>query len=287
MHLLNCTIVALGGAAVPKTYMFVDGAYLDGCVSDFCKRWFGGQQYELDYRTLSGSCEKVFCYDAMPLQRKEEPDDKFKLREVVKLTFFDRLRALRGWHVHLGISKRHKGGVAQQKEVDVLLAVDMLTHTHRKNMDSVIFVAGDQDFRPLLDAVVRDGMYVTLYYDKSSTSADLINMADARQEFDYFTMMQMFPAHVRTAHPVPDRSTHHGIYLGVGTLLEEGFRDGQDQAQLWLTLGGDSATHQVAMYDKAAHNTHVYNLKGNPELLKQAFMEYFGDFEWKPLKKTA
>ena len=270
-----------------NTYMFVDGAYLDGCVGDFCRKWFGGAQYELDYRVMSSGARKVFYYDALPIQRKEETEAEFRLRLTNKELFFESLRAINGWHVQLGISKRYIGKMAQQKEVDVLLAVDMLSHTYRKNMDAVTFVAGDQDFRPLLDAVVRDGMYVTLYYDKNHTSVDLINMADARQELDYYTLMQMFPAEVRTAHPSTDRSTHNGVYLGVGTLVEEGMRDGQAMAQLWLTPGGQNASHQVALYNKAAHYTSVYNLKGNPELLKRVFSEYFGDFEWRATKKSA
>lgn len=56
----------------------------------------------------------------------------------------------------------------------------MLGHTYRRNMESAAFVAGDVDFRPLVEAVVTDGMYLSLFYEPRHTSPELIRAADAR-----------------------------------------------------------------------------------------------------------
>ena len=38
----------------------------------------------------------------------------------------------------------------------------MLSHAHRKNMHKTTLLTGDLDFKPLVDALVQDGMFVTL-----------------------------------------------------------------------------------------------------------------------------
>ena len=50
------------------------------------------------------------------------------------------------------------------KRVDISLAVDMLTHAHRKNFDVAILVAGDEDYVPLVDAVMAEGRRVVLWF---------------------------------------------------------------------------------------------------------------------------
>ncbi|MBD2254416.1 NYN domain-containing protein [Nostoc parmelioides] len=45
----------------------------------------------------------------------------------------------------------------EQKEIDIMIAVDMLTHSFQKNMDEATLLAGDLDFKPLIDALVLNG----------------------------------------------------------------------------------------------------------------------------------
>ena len=56
-------------------------------------------------------------------------------------------------------------GNIRQKGVDVLLAVEMLDHAFRKNMDEAWLLAGDADFVPLVEAVTRLGTWVNVIYD--------------------------------------------------------------------------------------------------------------------------
>lgn len=60
------------------------------------------------------------------------------------------------------------------------IAVDMLTHSYRRNMHQATLLAGDLDFKPIVDALVQDGMYVELWYYPKSTSKELIYSADSR-----------------------------------------------------------------------------------------------------------
>lgn len=64
------------------------------------------------------------------------------------------------------------------KQVDISLAVDMLTHAHRKNYDLAVLVAGDEDYVPLVEAVVAEGRRVCLWFLENGLSPLLKNAAD-------------------------------------------------------------------------------------------------------------
>jgi uncharacterized LabA/DUF88 family protein len=76
---------------------------------------------------------------------------------------------------------RRRRKVVEQKEVDILIAVDMLTHSFQRNMHEVAFLTSDLDFRPLIEAVIREGMYIQLWYPKGKTNEELIYAADSRK----------------------------------------------------------------------------------------------------------
>jgi len=64
------------------------------------------------------------------------------------------------------------------KQVDISLATDMLTQAHRKNYDVAILVAGDQDYIPLIDAVMAEGARVVLWFVEDGLSDKLRSRAD-------------------------------------------------------------------------------------------------------------
>jgi hypothetical protein len=65
-----------------------------------------------------------------------------------------------------------------------MIAVDMLTHSFRRNMHQATLLTGDLDFKPLIDALVQEGMFVTLWYPPSTTSQELIAAADRSERFN-------------------------------------------------------------------------------------------------------
>ena len=64
----------------------------------------------------------------------------------------------------------------EQKKSDVMIAVDMLTHTFRRVQEAIL-LTGDLDFKPLIDALVNDGMFVTLWHPPQAIK-ELIAAAD-------------------------------------------------------------------------------------------------------------
>lgn len=160
-------------------YVFIDGEYLTQLAIKAGEKWFG-KKADLDFSKIHEQLDgrRTFYYDCLPAKSDKEKEEIYQARFLEKSNLFNRLRTLPGWHVNEGIAKWRKKTGTSQKEVDVLIAVDMLTHTYRKNMDAITFIAGDLDFRPLVEAIVREGMYISLQYGQMSITDDLKNSAD-------------------------------------------------------------------------------------------------------------
>ena len=186
-------------------YLFIDGEQLRQTLKEVGTFWFG-KPIDIDYRKLQRDCQKVFYYDCLPAKRDQLSEIEYQHKLQEKQVFFDELRSLAGWHVSEGLARHRKKERQEQKEVDILIAVDMLTHTHRKNMDRLTFLSGDQDFAPLLEAVVRDGMYVELLYPEGHTARDLKYFADVAKPMDIDFLLGIATEDFRRGHAFPQAS---------------------------------------------------------------------------------
>jgi uncharacterized LabA/DUF88 family protein len=186
------------------SYLFIDGGYLRRVFENFGMQVFGTKDIPVDYENLSRGYTKTFYYDCLPTKSANETEQQFEARLAVALAHHASLRGLRGWHVFEGVMKG-TGKKLRQKEVDILIAVDMLTHTHRRNMHTMAFIAGDQDFRPLVEAVVREGMFIELWYEQVSGAADLLNAADARRHLGDYSLFHFTTKAFQKQYPFPHR----------------------------------------------------------------------------------
>lgn len=160
-------------------YLFIDGGCLRATLKNISARYFRGRDLRINFNNLKGNHIKAFYYDAIPAMKLNETDEEYTARVKPRVDLHNHIATLAGFHVYEGDSRIRRKQV-QQKEVDVMIAVDMLTHTFRGNMERATFIASDIDFKPLLDALVREGMFVELMYPPADTNQDLINAADAR-----------------------------------------------------------------------------------------------------------
>lgn len=160
-------------------YLFIDGGCLRATLKKISERYFGGREIKIDYTRLRGPHLKAFYYDAIPAIKASESEEDYTERVRPRIELHNLIATLPGYHIYEGDSRIRRKQV-QQKEVDVMIAVDMLTHTFRGNMERASFLASDIDFKPLLDALVREGMFVNLLYPPSDTNQDLVNAADRR-----------------------------------------------------------------------------------------------------------
>lgn len=74
------------------------------------------------------------------------------------------------------VFKKLKG--TRTKQVDISLAVEMLTHATRKHFDIAVLVAGDQDYVPLVKAVQAEGCRVHVWFFRDGLSPLLEQTAD-------------------------------------------------------------------------------------------------------------
>lgn len=158
-------------------YLFIDGAYLRCVVSNISERFFGGELVPLDFRKLQRQtvAHKVFYYGC-DLATQED--------------LLNELRMVPGMHFYEGVLSG-KGGKRRQKMVDTMMAIDMLRHSYRKNASRMTLLAGDLDFKPLVDALVEAGTYVVIWYEKASASQGLIDAADERQHLHVKTLYEL------------------------------------------------------------------------------------------------
>jgi uncharacterized LabA/DUF88 family protein len=195
----------LSGSTLTRVhYTFIDGAYLTELLVELGERYFK-TPLQIDYWRLASSSQKIFYYDSLPARKGSESDDDFAIRLEEKDAHFAYLRSLDRWHVREGVGRWNKKRGANQKEVDILIAVDMLKHAHRRNMDELTFIAGDLDFRPLLDTLVEDGMHVGLWYGAHNTNQELVNASDSKVAIDIFWMHTFCTETFKMLFPLPER----------------------------------------------------------------------------------
>ena len=161
----------------PTEYLFIDGGCLRAATIALAERYTGRRDgARIAFEHLRRHFTKVFYYDAVPAQEHGEELEVWIERIKPQTDEFAKIRSLPGFHVQLG-DLRGRPGNQRQKRVDVQIAVDMLLHTFRKNMDRCTMLAGDIDFQPLIEALIREGMFVDLWHPPRAASA-LLDAAD-------------------------------------------------------------------------------------------------------------
>jgi uncharacterized LabA/DUF88 family protein len=182
-----------------QTYLFIDGEYLRRAYIAAIRRVFDADG-DLDparirYENLA---QRAFFYDCL--------DDGMKPQEAeTQQKFFDEISAISGFHFRPGTIKGEKKR-RRQKEVDVQLAVDMLQHGLSKNMEKAILIAGDLDFRPIVEALVLHGIFVEVWYAKGSAAAELPLAADYGKVLTFMDFYNMSSNSFMVHCPLPRRS---------------------------------------------------------------------------------
>ena len=165
------------------TYLFIDGEYLrriyrEAMQSVFC------QDGELDPKRIRFEYDAVraFFYDCLDdTKRAGESEKDYQAIIASQEALFTEVSKISGFHFRPGTLK---GGQKRrrQKEVDVQLAVDMLVHGFNKNMRKAVLLAGDLDFRPIVEVLVQHGVFVEIWYERTSASKELPMAADFGKE---------------------------------------------------------------------------------------------------------
>jgi uncharacterized LabA/DUF88 family protein len=167
-------------------YLFIDGGYARERYREAMNDVFGNDG-DLCPRNMipHGQYRRCFYYDCLDAQKPNETTVDYALRTKIQETYFGEFQSLPGVHVRLG---KLIGQRPRQKEVDIMLAVDMLTHGFNRNMSSAVLLAGDLDFRPVVDALVRAGIFVQVEYVRTSIAKELYTTADYGIELNWHAL---------------------------------------------------------------------------------------------------
>ncbi|SRR6266699_6895829 len=132
------------------TYLFIDGEYLRQIHRQAMLDFFGvdGELDILEAKREAGAL-RAFFYDSIDEgQRPGETVEACRERTAPLHDFMNRTSALSGVHVRLGTVT---GKRRRQKEVDILLATDMLTHGFNGSMKNAVLLSGDLGITIRLD----------------------------------------------------------------------------------------------------------------------------------------
>lgn len=161
-------------------YLFLDGGCLRARLKDVADRYCGGAPLKINWWGPSAGYQKIFYYDALPTRKPSQSEQDFETERAEVETLHTKLATFDRFRVNEGDTRYRKGRGLEQKKVDVMIAVDMMIHTIRRNMTDAALLAGDADFTPLLNALSNEGMFVTLLHPPRA-SKDLLAAADARR----------------------------------------------------------------------------------------------------------
>jgi uncharacterized LabA/DUF88 family protein len=204
------------------TYVFIDGEYLRRTHREAMQQFFGlDGELELSPIMRQAEASRVYFYDAIDhsLGAKETAEE-YQARVIPLERFFSYLQSLSGFHVRPGSVSRGKR--RQQKEVDVLLATDMLTHGFNGSMGKAVLIAGDVDFRPVVEALVQHGVFVHVWYHRSSFAQELPGAADFGYEIRFRDLYEWNSQSFKDSHHIPSEhwqaGDRGGLLVGVGSI---------------------------------------------------------------------
>jgi len=161
-----------------SSYLFIDAESLNHAIAEFSETYVGEARLKIDLSRLRAQHRKVFFYDAIPVQGRDEGDAEYLQRVAPKRAELAIVERIPGFHVRTGDVHRRKGRGNEQKMVDVHLAVDALLMASRGLFTEATLMTSDLDFRPLVTALVEMGIDVSLQYRPRATNDDLIAAAD-------------------------------------------------------------------------------------------------------------
>lgn len=109
---------------------------------------------------------RAYYYDAIPNKNDPEYAKQIEYIKSVTKAFY--------CTVVLGRLVRSSKGRHRQKGVDILLCIDALSKAYQNQYDVAIFLVGDRDFIPLVNAVKNSGKKAFGFYFGEQKSSGLV-----------------------------------------------------------------------------------------------------------------
>jgi len=257
------------------TYLFIDGRYAQDIYCKAMQRVFE-EPGELSVHAMVSSIGRqpfrTYYYDCVDdLKKSSETESDFQARLAKQEEFFTRTSSLYGVHFQRGTLKGQRR--REQKEVDVLLAVDMLTHGFNRSMTRAILIAGDLDFRPVVEALVRHGIFVEIWYEKTSAAKELPLAADFGRALNWHVLLSWSSPEFSGLHTCPWTLTGHGPLLTTW-VIRSGLIAGRK-----IVLAQESPVHSPILRYEGPSGVEWWTHKDEAVLVRYFEMLY-GRIDW-------
>lgn len=203
-------------------YLYLDAAYFRRAMSNrLAEVGVVGARPRWKAVAAHFRAARTFLYDCREtVRRTTESEDDYQRRIESQQAEARSIGLLDGFFLRLG-SHRGTPGRTRQKEVDVLLAVDMLTHAQRRITNAVTLLAGDLDFKPVVESVVELGVAVTVAFEPKSGSVDLALAADRRHQISLFDLWRMSDGYLERAGNPPSITSHDRKWYSNGPRVKK------------------------------------------------------------------
>lgn len=244
-------------------YLFVDGDYFLTACSALITPVFQIEP-DIDFREMRQDldCQKAFYYGCVDdVRRPAEDQATYEVRVEAQEKRHERIQAAPGVHVRLGTLAGTKPKRLRQKEVDVQLAVDMLSHAFAKNMSSAILVTGDLDFRPVVRTLMQFGTYVRLCFMAESVARDLLWASDEGLEMTVERVYRWTTNEFRSQYPFPIVQAFavppDKVFAATQGVLNRRGQVGQSNLEAWFTES-DRMYHIVVVSDGGRYLSYTH-----------------------------
>lgn len=185
--------------------IFIDGGHLDYVLADL--GLFGKLDYRVFAESLKGPGDllRAYYYHCLPWQ-PPQPTPQESQRFANMQRFLDsvdripRFMVRKGRLAHRGM--RNDGSpIFEQKQVDILLASDVVLLSAKRQVSEIVLVTGDSDFLPAVRIARDEGVVVRLAHGtgKNRPHNELWDTADERVELT----THWFAACLKPALPPP------------------------------------------------------------------------------------
>ena len=155
-----------------KAAVLIDNSYLQKEVIDNLNGRNG--KFQLDYQVFSNNlCQEI--------EAKRFRTYIYDVSLESNRNFLTSLNLLDRFEIRSGKLQGNDRGF-QQKQVDILLAIDMIKLALKNKIQHIVLVTGDSDFVPAVQYVKEEGVMVHLRHAESSYSKELSQICDTSKQ---------------------------------------------------------------------------------------------------------
>ena len=260
------------------TYLFIDGEYLRQIHRQAMLDFFSVEgELDIFEAKRNAGAIRAFFYDSIDeTPRPKETEEECHARVAPLQDFVRRTSALSGVHVRLGTVT---GKRRRQKEVDILLATDMLTHGFNGSMKTAVLLTGDLDFRPIVEALVRSGVFVEVWYHHSSVAAELPGAADFGRQLRFRQLYSWNTESFKQKHRIPGERGTNRASVRSGQLIRTGsLYDGQWAVELYRWYHAEQAQFRLWIHTGEWESIVVDD--EDPDLIERYVNAQYAQLKW-------